>query len=62
MSGSISKKIKTLIKSSQQFADRAWYPPLIAFLSAIDNIVIIIPNDGILVASAMLIPKRWRLF
>jgi len=62
MSTKLSKKIKALIKSSQQFADRSWYPPLIALLAALDNLIIIIPNDGILVASAMLIPKRWHLF
>lgn len=46
----------------EHFADRWWYPPLIAVLSALDNFLLVIPNDGILVASCMLIPKRWMLF
>ena len=28
-------------------------------LAALDNIVIIIPNDGILISSSMLTPRRW---
>jgi membrane protein YqaA with SNARE-associated domain len=47
----------------QRFVDRTWYPPFIGFLAALDNIVIVIviviPNDGILISSSMLTPKRW---
>lgn len=43
----------------QRYTDRFWYPPLVGFLAALDNLVIIIPNDGILISSSMLIPKRW---
>lgn len=50
------------IKVLQTFADRFWYPPFIALLAALDNIVVIIPNDGILISSSMLIPKRWFIF
>jgi membrane protein YqaA with SNARE-associated domain len=55
-------RIKAYVQKLEQFADRAWYPPLIALLSALDNLVVIIPNDGILVASSMLVPKRWAIF
>lgn len=63
---SIRKKlhsaIQTYVQKLEQHADRSWYPPLIGLLAALDNLIIIIPNDGILVASSMLLPKRWALF
>ncbi len=52
-------KISYYVKWLQGFTDRLWYPPLIGFLAALDNFVIIIPNDGILISSSMLVPKRW---
>jgi len=55
-------KIQRLVKTLQKHADRPWYAPLIAGLSAIDNFIVIIPNDGILISSAMLVPRRWVLF
>ena len=51
--------IKKSVTALQKFADRFWYPPFIGFLAALDNVVMVIPNDGILVSSAMLTPKRW---
>jgi membrane protein YqaA with SNARE-associated domain len=54
--------IRRYVKRLQRFADRIWYAPLIGFLAALDNLVIIIPNDGILISSSMLKPKRWFLF
>ena len=54
-------KIQRAVKSLQEFADRSWYPPFIGLLAAIDNLILIIPNDGILISSAMLTPKRWFL-
>ena len=62
ISTELHKKITFYVVKMEQFADRIWYPPLIAFLAAIDNFIIVIPNDGILIASSMLIPKRWALF
>ena len=55
-------KIQAYVQKLEQFADRAWYPPLIGLLSALDNLIVVIPNDGILVASSMLVPKRWAIF
>ncbi len=52
-------KISQYIKIMQQFANRLWYPPLIGFLAALDNFIVIIPNDGILISSSMLTPRRW---
>jgi len=56
------KNISEAIQKLQGFVDRYWYPPFIGFLAALDNLIIIIPNDGILISSSMLIPKRWFIF
>ena len=58
----LHQKIQKHVKSLEQFVDRPWYPLLIGLLAALDNFVIIIPNDGILIASSMLVPKRWFIF
>lgn len=58
----LHKKIRGYVSRLEKFADRPWYPPLIGILAALDNLVIVIPNDGILVASCMLIPRRWAIF
>ncbi|MDO9181912.1 MAG: hypothetical protein Q7U04_05870 [Bacteriovorax sp.] len=54
--------ISEYIKLLQRFADRLWFPPLIGFLATLDNFVVIIPNEGILISSSMVIPKRWFIF
>jgi membrane protein YqaA with SNARE-associated domain len=59
ISSKLHQRIKRYVAILQTYADRLWYPPLIAFLAALDNIVIVIPNDGILISSSMLTPKRW---
>lgn len=55
----LHKIISDYIKLLQRFTDRFWFPPFIGILAALDNFVIVIPNDGILISSAMLTPKRW---
>ena len=57
----LHNKIVHYIGILQRFSDRKWYPLLIGFLSALDNIIVVIPNDGILISSAMLTPKRWLI-
>ena len=59
ISDKLHGKIQSYVQVLQRFADRLWYPPLIGFLAALDNLVVIIPNDGILISSSMLTPKRW---
>lgn len=54
-----NQKIQELVSILQAFADRVWYPPLIGLLAALDNFLIVIPNDAILISSSMLTPKRW---
>lgn len=55
----LHEKIRIYVKLLQRYAYRFWYPPFIGFLAALDNLVIVIPNDGILISSSMLSPKRW---
>jgi membrane protein YqaA with SNARE-associated domain len=62
ISEKIHEKIQSYVKLLQRFTDRIWYPPLIGFLAALDNLIIVIPNDGILISSSMLVPKRWFIF
>ncbi len=59
ISQKLHKRISNYVKALQRFTDRLWYPPLIGFLAALDNFVVIIPNDGILISSSMLVPRRW---
>lgn len=61
-SAKLHAKIRIYVQKLEQYADRMWYPPLIGFLAALDNLIIIIPNDGILIGSSMLIPRRWAIF
>jgi membrane protein YqaA with SNARE-associated domain len=56
------KKIQLLVQRLEKFAGRPWYPIIIGILAALDCFVIVIPNDGILVASCMLIPRRWAVY
>jgi len=56
---SFRQKISQAVDTLESFAQRSWYVPFISFLAALDNLVLIIPNDGILVSSTMLTPKRW---
>jgi membrane protein YqaA with SNARE-associated domain len=58
----LHEKIQKHVKRLEQFADRPWYPLLIALLAALDSFLVIIPSDGILIASCMLVPKRWFIF
>jgi membrane protein YqaA with SNARE-associated domain len=59
ISDKLQARVRSAVKTLQKYTDRLWYPPLIGFLAALDNFVVIIPNDGILVSSSMLTPKRW---
>jgi membrane protein YqaA with SNARE-associated domain len=52
-------KVKNLVAKLQSFVDQKWYSPLIALLVSLDNIILIIPTDGLLISSALLKPKKW---
>ncbi len=59
ISEKLHQKIRAYVQVLESYADRFWYPTLIGLLATLDNIVLIIPNDGILISSSMLVPKRW---
>ena len=59
ISQQLEQKIRKYVKILQRYVDRIWYPPLVGLLAMLDNFVVVIPNDGILISSAMIIPKRW---
>jgi membrane protein YqaA with SNARE-associated domain len=61
VSQKLHAKIRASVKILQVFADRYWYPPLIGFLAALDNLIVVIPTDGLLISSSMIIPKRWLI-
>ena len=46
----------------QRYVDRWWYAPLVATLAFLDTFIVVVPNDGILVSSSMILPRRWILF
>lgn len=58
----LHERITKYVKTLQRHADRWWYTPLIGLLAAADNLVVVVPTDGILVSSSMLRPKRWVTF
>lgn len=58
----IKKTLLSFIVGFQKFINRWWYGPSIAFLAAMDNLVLIIPNDGLLISASMLSPKKWFHF
>lgn len=62
----ITEKYHQLIRRStirlRRFANRIWFPPLLLLLAALDALLIVIPTDGILISSSMLMRKRWITF
>ncbi len=54
--------IKDAIAKLRGFANRIWFPPLLLLLAALDALLIVIPTDGILISSSMLMKKRWISF
>ncbi|MBK9039849.1 MAG: hypothetical protein IPL83_11925 [Bdellovibrionales bacterium] len=55
----LKRHIRKKIRHLQLFADRIWYPPILGFLAALDNLILVIPNDGLLISSSMLTPRKW---
>ena len=62
ISDKLHERIRKAVHYLQGFADRWWYAPLIAILATLDNFIVVIPNDGILISSSMLRPKRWLIY
>ncbi len=62
----IAKKLHARISAAtqylQQYVNRWWYPPIISVLAALDNVIVVVPTDGILISSSMINPRRWHIF
>lgn len=62
----ISKRYHRLIhlqiKRLHRHAKKIWYTPLISLLAFADNFLIVIPNDGVLISSSMIVPRKWLQF
>ncbi|MBU6376366.1 MAG: hypothetical protein KGQ59_10250 [Bdellovibrionales bacterium] len=59
MANRLEEKITGYALALQRHAHRFWYPPVVGLLAALDNIILVIPNDAILISSAILTPRRW---
>lgn len=59
ISKSLQGKIRHYVRILQKYSDRSWYAPFLGLLAALDNLIVVIPNDGLLISSSMIIPKRW---
>lgn len=59
ISEKLHKRIRAYVELLQRYTDRFWYAPLIGLLAALDNFIIVVPTDGILISSTMLVPRRW---
>lgn len=54
--------IRRAVEVLRGFANRFWFPPLLLVLAALDALLIVIPTDGILISSSMLMKKKWISF
>jgi membrane protein YqaA with SNARE-associated domain len=43
----------------QEYVDRVWFPGFLAVLGFLDVFLVVLPNDGLLISSTMLRPKKW---
>ena len=55
----MQEQLRNWLLRLEKHADRPWYIPTIALLAGLDLFVVIIPTDGLLVTSALLLPKKW---
>lgn len=55
------RKLSAWIAHLGRYAGRSWFPLLLAALSAADLFVLVIPAEGIMVASTFALPRRWFL-
>lgn len=53
---------KKTIKKMQRFSNRYWYGPLLTLLAVLDCLIVVIPIDGILISSSMILKRRWFLY
>jgi len=49
------------VRQLQKYVDRPWYPLVLAGLTFSDLFIVVVPSDGIVVASSAARPKKWFL-
>lgn len=54
--------IRRQVVMMEGFSDRIWYPFVIGVLAGLDNLIVVVPTDGILISSILLQPKKWLRF
>jgi membrane protein YqaA with SNARE-associated domain len=52
-------RLSRWLSQLEKFADRSWYLPLMAGLTALDFFILILPLDGMVMTSAFLRRPRW---
>lgn len=57
----LHERIRGMVKILQHHVDRLWYAPFLGFLAGLDNLVVVVPTDGILISSTILKPRRWLI-
>lgn len=58
---SLVHRILHHIRRLQKYIDKPWYPFVLMGLTFADLFIVIVPSDGIVVASAAARPKKWFL-
>ena len=62
MLSTVQELPRQIIRKVRRYAYKAWYAPLLTLLAALDNFLVIIPNDSILISSSMIVKRRWVIF
>ena len=57
-----ARYLKIQIRKIQRHTRKKWFSPFIGLLAALDNFILIIPTDGLLISSTIMIPKKWLSF
>lgn len=62
----ISEKYHNLIKRNvirlRRFTNRIWFAPFLLLLAILDVLFVVIPTDGLLISSSMVLKKKWMRF
>lgn len=58
----MKRRILGWVRDLQLYVSFWWYGPLASFLAGLDNLILVVPIDGVLASSSMLKPKRWFYF
>ncbi len=57
-----TKYLRIQMRKIQRHTRKKWFSPFLGFLAALDNFILVIPTDGLLISSTIMIPKKWVSF